>query len=74
MFDIVARNLCDPVHHLKHSRDDLLQEIRLFTGNFFRNYVCERQNALQPVQKTRWYLVVFVLFTQELTVKSYLRC
>jgi len=74
MFDIVARNFCDPVHHLKHSRNDLLQEVRLFTGDFFRNHVRERQNALQPVQKTRWYLVVFVLFFQELTVKSYLRC
>jgi len=66
MADIVARNVCDPVHHLKHSRDDLLQEIRLFADDFFRDNFRERQNMLQPVQKTRWYLVVFILFSQEL--------
>jgi len=51
-----------------------LQEICLFTDDFFRNHVRERQNALQPVQKTQWYLVVFVLYLQELTVQNYLRC
>jgi hypothetical protein len=64
--DVVARNFRDPVHHLKHSRDDLLQEIRLFADDFFRDNVRERQNALQPVQKTQWYLVILVLFFQEL--------
>jgi hypothetical protein len=66
MFDVVARHFCDPVHHFKHSRDHLLQEIRLFTDDFFRDNVCERQDALQPVQKTRRYLVILVLFFQEL--------
>jgi len=66
MFDIVAGSFCDPVHHLKHSRDDLLQEICLFTDDFFRDKFRERQNMLQPVQKTRRYLVIFVLFFQEL--------
>jgi len=66
MFDIVARNLCDPVHHFKHARDDLLQEICLFADDFFRDNFRERQNMLQPVQKTRCYLVIFVLFFQEL--------
>jgi len=67
MFHIVARNFRDVVHHLKHSWDDLLQEIRLFANDFFRNPVREGQNALQPVQKTRWFLVVLVLFFQELS-------
>ena len=66
MFDVVARHFRDPVHHFKHSRHDLLQEIRLFTDDFFRNDVCERQDALQPVQKIQRYLVDFVLFFQEL--------
>jgi len=74
MFDVVARHLSDPVHYFKHSWDDLLQEIRLFTDDLFRYHVRERQNALQPVQKTRWYLFVLVLYLQELTVQSYLRC
>jgi len=43
-----------------------LQEIRLFTDDVFRNHVRERQNALQLVQNTRWYLVILVLFFQEL--------
>ena len=54
------------MHHLKHSRDDLLQELRLFADDFFRDNVRERQNAFQPVQNARWYLVVFVLFFQKL--------
>ena len=66
MLDIVARYFRDPIHHFKHSRDHLLQEIRFFTDDFSRNNVCERQNTLQPVQKTQWYLVDFVLFFQEL--------
>ena len=58
MFDIVARNFRDPVHHLIHSRDDLLQEIHLFANDFVRDYfvrdnVRERQNALHVVQKAQ---------------------
>jgi hypothetical protein len=66
MCDVVARNLCDPVHHLIHSWDDLLQEIRLFADYFVRDNIRERQNALQPVQKVQWYLVVLALCLQEL--------
>ena len=66
VFDVVTRHFCDPIHHFKHSRDHLLQEVRLFTDDFFRDNVCERQDALQPVQKTQRYLVDLILFFQEL--------
>jgi len=66
MCDVVVRNFRDPVHHLIHSWDDPLQEIRLFADYFVRDNVRERQNTLQSVQKTRWYLVVLVLYLQEL--------
>jgi hypothetical protein len=66
MFDIVTRHFCDLVHHFKHSWDDLLQQIRLFTNDFFRDNVCEGQDALQPVQKIQRYLVNLILFFQEL--------
>jgi hypothetical protein len=42
MCDVVVRNFRDPVHHLIHSRDDLLQEIRFFTDYFVREY-CVRE-------------------------------
>jgi hypothetical protein len=45
--DVVARNFRSLAHHLEHSRDDLLQEIRLFADG-----VRESQNAIQTVQKT----------------------
>ena len=67
MFDVVARHFRGRLHHLKHSRDDLFQEIRFFAHDFFRNNVREWQNALQPVQKTQRYLVDPVLFFQELS-------
>lgn len=66
MHDVVARNLRDPVYHLKHSRNDRRQEICLFTDNFIRNSVCERQNVIQPAQKIRWYLFILVLHLHEL--------
>ena len=67
MFDVVERHFCDPIHDVEHSRDDLVQEIRLFTDDFFRDNVCERQDALQTSQKTRRYLVDLVSFFQELS-------
>ena len=70
MFNVVARNFRDHVHHLKHSRDDLLQDIRLFADDFFRDNVRERQNALQPVKNTRRHLVVLVLFFQQLNSQA----
>ena len=71
MLDIVARNFRDFVNHLIHSRDDLLQEVRLFADFFVRDYfvrdnVREGQNVLQPAQKARLYLVVLVLYLQQL--------
>ena len=42
------------------------QEICLFTDNFIRNSVCERQNVIQPAQKIRWYLFILVLHLHEL--------
>jgi len=67
MCDVVVRNLRDPVRHLIHSRDDPLQEIRLFADYFVLDYfVREMQNALQSVQKDGWYLVVLILHLQEL--------
>ena len=67
MFNVVARYFCDSMHHVIHLRDDLLQEIRLFTDDFFRNNVCERQDVLQPSQKTQRYPVDLVLFFQKLS-------
>jgi len=67
MCDVVVRNFCDSAHHLIHSWDDPLQEIRLFADYFVLDYfVREMQNALQWVQKDGWYLVVLVLHLQEL--------
>jgi len=75
MCDVVVRNFRNPVHHLIHSWDDLLQEIRLFADYFVRDYfVCEIQDALQSVQKDGWYLVVLVLYLQELNDKRDLCC
>jgi len=66
MFNVLACSPCDLAHHLKHSRDDLLQEICLFADDFFRDDVRERQNTFQPVQKTQRYLIVLIFFFQEL--------
>jgi len=71
MCDVVVRNFRDSVHHLIHSRDDPLQEIRLFADYFVSDYfVREMQNALQSVQKDGWYLVVLVLYLQELNDRA----
>jgi len=66
MFDIIARHFRDRIHHFKHSRNDLLQQIRLFTNDFFCDNVCEGQDALQPVQKIQGYLVDLALLFQDL--------
>ena len=70
MFDIVARNFRDFVHHLTHSRDDLLQEVRLFVDYFVRDNVRKSQNALQPVQKAQRYLDVLGLSLQQLNSQA----
>jgi len=66
MFDIVTRKSRDLLHHFEHSRDRLLQYIRLLADDFIYDLVCQRQNALQLVQKGRGCVVVFILFLQEL--------
>jgi len=66
MSDMVARKSGDPSHHLEHSRDDLLQDYCLIKDGFICDLVHENQNALQPIQKGRWHMVVFILFFQEL--------
>jgi len=38
MCDVVVRNFRDPMHHLIHSRDDLLQEIHLFADYLVLDY------------------------------------
>jgi hypothetical protein len=62
----VARKTRYPVHHFEHSRDDLLQEVRILADDLFRDLVRKRQNVLQPIKNDRWNLVVFILFLQEL--------
>jgi hypothetical protein len=70
VFHVLARYFSDPVHHLKHPREDLLQEVCLFTDDFLCDNVREMQDALQPLHKTRRYLVVLVLFFQELNSQA----
>ena len=47
--------------------DDLLQDICLFAENIVCDLLPQRQDTLQPIQKGRWHLVIFVLFLQELS-------
>ena len=51
-------------------RNDLLQGLCIFVDDIFRDYVRQRQNAIQPIEKARKCLVVFVLFLQELGVQA----
>ena len=66
MSDIVTCNFRDLLHHLIHSRDDPLQEVRLFADYFIRDNVRERQKVLQPVHKAQWYLEVLILCRKQL--------
>ena len=63
-FDIVTRTLCDCLHHFEHSRDCLLQDVRLFVDDLVCDLVRKNQNTLQPIQKVQWHLIVLVLFLQ----------
>jgi hypothetical protein len=72
VFDVLARYFSDPVHYFEHPREDLLQEICLFADDFLRDNVREIQDALQPLHKTQRYLVVLVLFVQELNSQALL--
>ena len=56
------------MHHLKHSRDNLLQKFCLFADYFICNPLRHRQNALQPIENAQRYLVIFVLFPQKLNL------
>ena len=71
-FDIVTGKFRHLFHHFEHSRDDLLQDFHLFADDLIYHLVCQRQNALQPIQNARWNLVVFVLFLQELNGQALL--
>ena len=64
--DVVARKICDPVHHFERLRDNLLQEVRLFANDFACDLICEKQDALQPIGKAQQHLVAFILFLHEL--------
>jgi hypothetical protein len=47
-------------------RDNLLQEIRLFTNYFTCDLIRKNQDALQPIGKAQQHLIILVLFLQEL--------
>jgi hypothetical protein len=47
-------------------RDCLLQDFCLFIVDLVCDLVREKQNALQPIQKVKWNLVILVLFLQQL--------
>ena len=70
MSDIGTRMLRYSLHHLEHPRDDFFQDIRFLIHNFVRDLVCQRQNALQSIEKAQRDLVVFVLFFQELNSQA----
>ena len=50
-FDIVACELCNLLHHLKHSLDDVLQDFCLFTNDIVHDLLSQRQYALQSIQE-----------------------
>jgi len=66
MFDIVAREYRDRLHDFEHPWNDLLQDISLIADDFICDFVRKKQNSLQPIQKGRRDVVVFVLFLQNL--------
>jgi hypothetical protein len=51
-------------------RDNLLQEIRLFTNYFVCDLIRKKKDALQPTRKAQQHLIVLVLFFQELNGPS----
>ena len=66
MSDVVTRKFGNSVHHLEHSGNNFLQDIGLFADDFICDLIRQRQNALQPIQKARWHLMIFILFLEEL--------
>ena len=60
------------MHHFEHSRDDLLQDFCLLADDLFRDYVRQRQSALQPIEEAQQHLVEFVLFLHELSGRGLL--
>ena len=67
MSDIVTRKFGHPEHHLEHSRNNSLQEIRFFADDFICDLIRQGQNALQAIEKARRHFVIFVSFLQELS-------
>ncbi len=57
MFDIVARHFSDPVHHLKHPRDDPLQEI-LLPRQCLRKARCASTGPEDPMASGRTWFVL----------------
>ena len=70
--DVVACKFRYSLHHLEHSWDNFFQDIRFLTHGFIRNPVRQRQKAMQSVEEAQRYLVIFILFLQELDVKCHL--
>jgi hypothetical protein len=72
--NVLARKIRYLLHYFEHSRDGILQDIRLFVqeetdileNNLFIELGRQRENALQPIEKSRHHPIVFALFLQEL--------
>ena len=54
------------MHHVKHSRDELVQDFCFFGHDFICHLFRQRQNTLHPIAKARRHLVILVLFLQKL--------
>jgi len=52
--------------------DEPLQDFGLFGDDFICDLLRQRQNALHPIIKARWHLVILVLFLQELNRQALL--
>ena len=54
------------MHDLVHPWDELLQDLCLFGDDFICNLLRQRHDPLQPIAKARGYLIILVLFLQDL--------
>ena len=68
--DIVARIFGYSLHHFEHSRDDFFQDVRFLAHDLVHDPICQRQDALQSIEKAQRDLVIFVLFSQKLNDQS----
>ena len=55
------------MHYFKHSWDELFQDFRFFGDDFICRLLHQRQDTLYPIAKARRYLVILILFLQELS-------